>query len=301
MAESDSKARPRIFIGNLPLQVTEPEIKSFFEQIGKVDNIFVPVNRRTGESKGVAYVEYADKSLIPEAIEKFHQADFKGRALRVSLARSQDEEEADKREKRRSQMSRNQYHRDPRNSRDDDRESRYERRDRDRDERRRHYHSDDDERSSSHHRNRDRDEDRHSRDRDKHRENSFPPPLFYPPPISNPEYARHLFQLYGNSFKDFTNQFTLLDEKSKMDPLAIPKMPESHLQNPYSNYMYPNLSIMPNLPGGMPMVPGMMPPLPNLNPAFPAPMPSADLLSSFPPPTFDLSRNNDRDSSSRKD
>ena len=44
----------RLFVGNLPYDATEDEIRAHFSAAGAVQNIFVPVDRETGRKRGGA-------------------------------------------------------------------------------------------------------------------------------------------------------------------------------------------------------------------------------------------------------
>ncbi|XP_053295832.1 MKI67 FHA domain-interacting nucleolar phosphoprotein [Pleuronectes platessa] len=47
-----------VYVGHLPLGLYEPQIKSYFEQFGKVLRLRLSRSKKTGGSKGYAFVEY---------------------------------------------------------------------------------------------------------------------------------------------------------------------------------------------------------------------------------------------------
>ena len=80
----------RLFVGNLPYDATEEEIRSHFSTAGNVLNVFVPVDRETGRKRGFAFVEFSDAAAATEAIRLFHSQPFKGRPLAVNEARAKE-------------------------------------------------------------------------------------------------------------------------------------------------------------------------------------------------------------------
>ena len=48
----------RLFVGNLPYDATEDEIRTHFSTAGNVSNVFVPIDRETGKKRGFAFVEF---------------------------------------------------------------------------------------------------------------------------------------------------------------------------------------------------------------------------------------------------
>ena len=80
----------RLFVGNLPYDANEEEIRAHFAAAGNVTNIFVPTDRETGKKRGFAFVEFVDGTAAQEAIRLFNNQPFKGRALAVNEARAKD-------------------------------------------------------------------------------------------------------------------------------------------------------------------------------------------------------------------
>jgi RNA recognition motif-containing protein len=77
----------RLFVGNLPYDATEVELKDHFAQSGPVTRVFIPLDRETGKVRGFAFVEYADSDHATQAIQELHQQPFKDRPLVVNEAR----------------------------------------------------------------------------------------------------------------------------------------------------------------------------------------------------------------------
>src|SRR5262245_18433422 len=80
----------RLFVGNLPYDATEDEIRSLFSSVGNLSYVLVPVDRETGKKRGFAFVEVADETRAQEAIRQFNNQPFRGRPLAVNEARASD-------------------------------------------------------------------------------------------------------------------------------------------------------------------------------------------------------------------
>ena len=81
----------RLFIGNLPYNATEDDIRSHFATVGLPTQIVRPLDRETGRARGFAFVEYGERALAEEAIKRFDGQLFMGRPLAVSEARARDD------------------------------------------------------------------------------------------------------------------------------------------------------------------------------------------------------------------
>ena len=76
-----------IYVGNLPYQITEDELRTAFEEYGEVASVKIIIDRETGRSKGFAFVEMNDDAQGGSAIEELDGAELLGRTLRVNEAR----------------------------------------------------------------------------------------------------------------------------------------------------------------------------------------------------------------------
>jgi len=81
----------RLFVGNMPYGATEADLRAHFAAVGEPSQIAIPVDRDTGRPRGFAFVEYQDRALAEEAINRFNQQPFMGRSLSVSEARPREE------------------------------------------------------------------------------------------------------------------------------------------------------------------------------------------------------------------
>lgn len=81
----------RLYVGNLPYTTTDAELKELFGAAGVVDSTSIIIDRATSRSKGFGFVEMNTEEGGTDAIERFNQADFGGRALSVSEARPRED------------------------------------------------------------------------------------------------------------------------------------------------------------------------------------------------------------------
>ena len=77
----------RLFVGNMPYGATEADLRTHFSQVGPPSQIVLPVDRDTGRPRGFAFVEFQDRAMAEQAIQRFNQQPFMGRPLSVSEAR----------------------------------------------------------------------------------------------------------------------------------------------------------------------------------------------------------------------
>ncbi len=81
----------RLYVGNLPFNVTEAELREHFSTVGPLSYLSIPTDRETGKQRGFAFVEFKDRAQADEAIRRFNNQSFKGRSLSVSEARARTE------------------------------------------------------------------------------------------------------------------------------------------------------------------------------------------------------------------
>lgn len=82
----------RLYVGNLPFRAMEEDLHAFFSNAGfPLDQASVVRDRTSGESRGFAFVEIADRDLAEQAIQACNGRDMGGRALVVNEARPRTE------------------------------------------------------------------------------------------------------------------------------------------------------------------------------------------------------------------
>lgn len=84
----------RLFVGNLPYETTEAELREHFAPSGTLSHVFIPVDRETGRPRGFAFVEFTDRGPAEDAVARFNGQPFKGRSLSVSEARAREDRPA---------------------------------------------------------------------------------------------------------------------------------------------------------------------------------------------------------------
>jgi RNA recognition motif-containing protein len=79
-----------IYIGNLPYQTNESEIKTLFSKYGEVTSVKLITDKATGRKKGFGFVDMDDASG-QEAINALNETEFNGRNLKVNAAKFENE------------------------------------------------------------------------------------------------------------------------------------------------------------------------------------------------------------------
>lgn len=77
----------KLYVGNLPYNTSEEDLRNLFSQYGNVESVAVITDRETGRSKGFGFVEFADDNEARNAISGLSGQEFGGRALTVNEAR----------------------------------------------------------------------------------------------------------------------------------------------------------------------------------------------------------------------
>jgi cold-inducible RNA-binding protein len=81
----------RLFVGNLPYQSSEDELREHFSPVAAPSQVVMPVDRETGRPRGFAFVDFSDRPVAEEVIRRFSGQPFKGRPLAISEARSRED------------------------------------------------------------------------------------------------------------------------------------------------------------------------------------------------------------------
>jgi len=81
----------QIFIGNLPAEYTEVELKSMFEPFGSVTAATIGKDKKTGVSEGYGIVEMPVKHEARDAVEALREKEIEGKPLRVRMLKPGDD------------------------------------------------------------------------------------------------------------------------------------------------------------------------------------------------------------------
>ncbi len=89
-----------IYVGNLPYNVRDDELRKTFEEFGEVKSAEVIVDRRSNRSRGYGFVQMANEDAATKAIEGLNGTELHGRTLRVDRSRPKSQDEKNGRGRR---------------------------------------------------------------------------------------------------------------------------------------------------------------------------------------------------------
>jgi RNA recognition motif-containing protein len=81
----------RLYVGNLSKSTTQEELNTLFAQAGNVTAVEVIKERKSGESKGFAFVTMSEQSEADHAVSMFNAYSLSDHALKVSPAKPREE------------------------------------------------------------------------------------------------------------------------------------------------------------------------------------------------------------------
>lgn len=76
----------KLYIGNIPYEATELELREMVGEHGEVVDLYYPTDPETGNHKGFAFATLDSKEAGTAAMEALNGADLGGRALRCNEA-----------------------------------------------------------------------------------------------------------------------------------------------------------------------------------------------------------------------
>jgi RNA recognition motif-containing protein len=79
----------KLYVGNLPMSMTETELKELFSEAGNVASAKIITDRQTGQPRGFGFVEMETKLEGQKAISMLNGRQVEGRVLAVNEARPQ--------------------------------------------------------------------------------------------------------------------------------------------------------------------------------------------------------------------
>src|SRR5438045_4147991 len=78
----------RLYVGNIPFNTTDADLRNLFGQNGrKVTEVKIVSDRETGQSRGFAFVEMASPAEAATAVTELNGASVGGRSIVVNEAR----------------------------------------------------------------------------------------------------------------------------------------------------------------------------------------------------------------------
>ena len=81
----------KLYVGNLPYEATEDELKNIFAQAGAVETANIITDKFSGRSKGFGFIEMSDDAEAQKAIETLNGTEIGGRSIVVNEARPMEE------------------------------------------------------------------------------------------------------------------------------------------------------------------------------------------------------------------
>ena len=76
-----------MYVGNLPFNITEEDLRTAFSAFGEVASVNVVTDRNTGRPKGFGFVDMPDNSEADKAIKALNGTEMKGASIKISQAK----------------------------------------------------------------------------------------------------------------------------------------------------------------------------------------------------------------------
>ena len=77
----------KLYVGNLPYEVSETELQELFASAGSVESVTVMRDQATGRARGFGFVEMSTDEDAQKAIRQLNASQMGGRSLTVNDAR----------------------------------------------------------------------------------------------------------------------------------------------------------------------------------------------------------------------
>jgi RNA recognition motif-containing protein len=77
-----------IYVGNLPREATEDDLRELFKSFGEITSITIIKDRATGEPRGFGFIEMPTNTEAQSAIAGLNSRELKGQVIHVNEARS---------------------------------------------------------------------------------------------------------------------------------------------------------------------------------------------------------------------
>ena len=81
----------KVYVGNLPFEVTDDDLQELFEAHGAVTSAKVITDRETGRPRGFGFVEMEQSEDAQKAIQDLNGKEVQGRTLKVNLAKPRED------------------------------------------------------------------------------------------------------------------------------------------------------------------------------------------------------------------
>ena len=80
-----------IYVGNLPWEITEEDLRKAFEEFGQVASATIIKDKFTNKPRGFGFVEMPEKEEAAAAIKALNGKELKGRPMKVNEAKPKTE------------------------------------------------------------------------------------------------------------------------------------------------------------------------------------------------------------------
>lgn len=77
----------KLYVGNLPYEVTEAELTEAFNQYGSTTSVKLVSDRDTGRGKGFGFVEMETPEQAQAIIDELNGKELFGRTLKIDIAK----------------------------------------------------------------------------------------------------------------------------------------------------------------------------------------------------------------------
>ena len=81
----------KLHVGNLSKSTTQEDLNVLFAQAGQVTAVEVIKERKSGESKGFAFITMSEQAEADQAISMFNSYSLSDHALKVSMAKPREQ------------------------------------------------------------------------------------------------------------------------------------------------------------------------------------------------------------------
>jgi RNA recognition motif-containing protein len=85
------KMEAQLYVGNLSKSTTQEELNTLFAQAGEVTAAEVIKDRKSGESKGFAFITMSAQNEADKAVSMFNTYSLSEHVLKVSLAKPREQ------------------------------------------------------------------------------------------------------------------------------------------------------------------------------------------------------------------
>ncbi|MCO4755457.1 MAG: RNA-binding protein [Bacteriovoracaceae bacterium] len=77
----------KLYVGNLPYEITEEEVSDAFGQFGTATSVKLITDRDTGRKKGFGFVEMESAEEAQAVVDELNGKELFGRTLKIDIAK----------------------------------------------------------------------------------------------------------------------------------------------------------------------------------------------------------------------